>query len=150
MLNHCTLIGKVVATPEEKSVGQKSVLNLRIKTWESYGGNTYDSYHTINIWSEYDKKEARAFQEGALVMVQGKYSTRKVEKNGQSSYFSSLTASAIKEVDINGTVIRQGDDNDDSCRASTPPQGRGRGAINTGNPAPNGYSSNTSEDEVPF
>ena len=63
MLNHCTLIGKVVAAPEEKSVGQKSVLNLRIKTWESYGGNTYEAFHTINIWSDYVKKEARAFQE---------------------------------------------------------------------------------------
>jgi len=148
MLNHCTLIGKVVATPEEKSVGQKSVLNIRIKTWESYGGNTYDSYHTINVWSDYVKKTARTFQEGQLIMVQGKYSTRKVEKNGQSSYFSSLTANSAQQVDIEGNVIRADDRSNESVTVSTPPQGRGRGAINTGNPSPSGYSGES--DDVPF
>jgi len=148
MLNHCTLIGKVVATPEEKSVGQKSVLNIRIKTWESYGGNTYDSYHTINVWSDYVKKTARTFQEGQLIMVQGKYSTRKVEKNGQSSYFSSLTANSAQQVDIEGNVIRADDRSNESVAVSTPPQGRGRGAINTGNPSPSGYSGES--DDVPF
>jgi len=148
MLNHCTLIGEVVAAPEEKSVGQKSVLNLRIKTWESYGGNTYEAFHTINIWSDYVKKDARAFQEGQLIMVQGKYSTRKVEKNGQKSYFASLTANSARTVDISGNVVGPEGRSNSSSAASTPPQGGGRGAINTGNPSPSGYSGES--DDVPF
>ena len=86
MLNQCTLIGRVCSAVEEKNVGQKTVLNFRMETWETTDGKEYKNYHTINIWSEWAKKSGRGFVEGQVVMVIGKYGTKKSEKNGVATW----------------------------------------------------------------
>ena len=147
MLNHCTLIGTIASAPEERNAGSKTVLNFRLKTWKTFNGKSFDSYHTINIWSDFVKSAARSFQEGQMVMVQGDYGTKMVEKNGQKTYYSSLTANSAQAVTIEGTTPQQ----DTSSQGySTPPQGGGRGPVSTGNPAPSGYSGNNDDSDIPF
>ena len=146
MLNHCTLIGTVASAPEERNAGSKTVLNFRLKTWKTFNGKSFDSYHTINIWSDFVKASARSFQEGQTVMVQGKYGTKKVEKNGQATYYSSLTAHSAQAVTAEGVAPSQ---DTGSQSLSSPPDGGGRGPVSTGNPAPSGYSGKN-DDDIPF
>tara|TARA_R110000824_G_scaffold192464_2_gene374623 strand:+ start:1628 stop:2056 length:429 start_codon:yes stop_codon:yes gene_type:complete len=142
MLNKCILIGNIVEPPEEREAGSKTVLTFRLKTWETSNGKRYDGYHTINIWSDYVKKAARSFTKDQMVMVVGKYTTRMVEKNGQKAYYSSLTASSAVPASMEGITVPQ---EETSSSYNQPPNGGGRGPVNTGNPAPR----NNSED-IPF
>ena len=139
MMNKCLLIGELVSEPEERPVGQKSVLNLRVKTWETSNGQRYDAYHTVQIWGERAKENVRNCPVGQLVMCEGKYTTRKVEKNGQNSYYSSLTAFNVEKVSSNG--VGQGSESafsgqGGSSGGSRPPVGGGHGPVDTGNAAP--------------
>ena len=148
MINNCLIIGELVNDPEERAVGQKSVLNLRVKTWETSNGQRYDAYHTVQIWGERAKDNVRNCSVGQLVMCQGKYTTRKVEKNGQTAYYSSLTAFNVEKVSAEG--ISQGGQREatgygGAGNSSRPPVGSGHGPVDTGNPAPssNGVSNSS-------
>ena len=148
MMNKCLIIGELVSEPEERPVGQKSVLNLRVKTWETSNGTRYDAYHTVQIWGERAKENVRNCSVGQLVMCEGKYTTRKVEKNGQNSYYSSLTAFNVEKVSSNGIGQSNEEPFSGQRRASSatrPPVGGGHGPVDTGNSAPsnNGVSNST-------
>ena len=143
MINNCLIIGELAAEPEERQVGQKSVLNLRVKTWETSGGTRYDAYHTVQIWGDRAKENVRNCRSGQLVMCQGKYTTRKVEKNGQKAYYSSLTAFNVEKVSSEGIgqgFQTQGMGSGDTSGGTSPPVGTGHGPVDTGNPAPSGDS----------
>jgi len=143
MINNCLIIGELVSDPEERQVGQKSVLNLRVKTWETSGGTRYDAYHTVQIWGDRAKDNARNCRNGQLVMCQGKYTTRKVEKNGQAAYYSSLTAFNVEKVSAEGIGQSFQKESMGSGSGTRPPAGSGHGPVDTGNPAPisNGVTS---------
>jgi len=143
MINNCLIIGELAAEPEERQVGQKSVLNLRVKTWETSNGTRYDAYHTVQIWGDRAKDNVRNCRSGQLVMCQGKYTTRKVEKNGQAAYYSSLTAFNVEKVSSEGIgqgFQAQGMGSSNSSGGTRPPVGSGHGPVDTGNPAPSSSS----------
>jgi len=147
-MNKCLIIGELVNEPEERAVGQKSVLNLRVKTWETSNGQRYDAYHSVQIWGDRAKDNARNCSVGQLVMCEGKYTTRKVEKNGQTAYYSSLNAFNVEKVNAKG--VGQGSSQErlgenDSSGGARPPVGGGHGPVDTGNNAPhsNGISSSS-------
>ena len=141
MINKCLIIGELVNDPEERAVGQKSVLNLRVKTWETSGGTRYDAYHTVQIWGARAQDNVRNCRVGQLVMCEGKYTTRKVEKNGQTAYYSSLTAFNVEKVSSKGLGHTNQEESmgaSSSSGGSNPPNGSGHGPVDTGNPAPSG------------
>ena len=136
MLNNCTLMGKLASQPEERNAGTRSVVNFRLVTWETVKGNKYDSYHNISVWSDYTKNIVRSMQEGDMVICQGKYQTRKVEKNGDSRYYSSLNAFTVQPVSIEGANISDGSGGgggqNGNASQSSPPSGRGHGPVGGG------------------
>ena len=147
MLNQCTLIGRVASAPEERNAGQKTVLNFRMETWETNNGTQYKTYHTVNIWSDWVKKTARTFTEGQMIMVIGKYGTKKVEKNGSVAYYSSITAHTATPARMDGTSAEPKEESSNGGSYSSPPEGGGRGPVNTVNPY---VASADNGEDIPF
>jgi len=149
MLNKSIIIGELVNEPEERQVGQKSVLNLRVKTWETSNGQRYDAYHSVQIWGDRTKAEARECRVGDLVMCEGKYTTRKAEKNGQTAYYSSLTAFNVSKFTSQGISQGEAQPRVGEGRPSDrtrPPVGGGHGPVDTGNGATHSTSVSDSSD----
>ncbi len=121
MLNKCILVGKICSEITEREAGKDKVMNFRLNTWSTRNGKRWDGWHTIQIWNKNVRDDVRSFPEGTMVMCEGSYQTRMVEKDGVKTYYSNLQAFKVDRFDADGI---SGD-----APKSTPPSGGGHGPI---------------------
>jgi single-strand DNA-binding protein len=100
MVNQVTLVGKVSGEPKKgKTKNGFDMLQFRVETIQAgYGENAQDirEWHTCSAYSGVAER-AEGVQDGKWVCVNGRLSTRKYDKNGETRYFTSI---AVKSVDV--------------------------------------------------
>ncbi|WP_375637036.1 single-stranded DNA-binding protein [Bartonella sp. AP152HLJHH] len=105
MLNKVTLIGRLGATPESKTMNSGTeVVNFRMATSESYTDkNTHQKvekteWHSVVIFNPHLAKIALQYlNKGSKVYVEGKLQTRKwQDKNGHDRYTTEIILPQFK------------------------------------------------------
>jgi single-stranded DNA-binding protein len=94
MYNSCLLVGRVSKHPVHTTTksGIKAV-KLYVETTESKD----TQWHCVNLYGDFTKF-ATDIAENDLVLVSGRIITRKYDKGGQKSYYTSISASKIKKL----------------------------------------------------
>ncbi|MBB4077344.1 single-strand DNA-binding protein [Bartonella fuyuanensis] len=105
MLNKVTLIGRLGADPESKTMNSGTeVVNFRMATSESYTDkNTHQKvekteWHSIMVFNPHLAKIALQYlSKGSKVYIEGKLQTRKwQDKNGHDRYTTEIVLSQYK------------------------------------------------------
>ena len=84
MLNNVTLMGRLVADPENRTTSAgKSVANFRIAVDRSYtkDGNREADFITIVAWESTATFVEKYFKKGDMIAIQGRIQTRSYEDN---------------------------------------------------------------------
>ncbi|MDP3612497.1 MAG: single-stranded DNA-binding protein [Rubrivivax sp.] len=95
MLNKVTLIGNLGADPEQRTAGNKPVVNLRLattETWKDRNGDRQEKteWHRITVWGEGNAKYLAYAQKGTTLYIEGKLETRSYESNGETKYSTEI------------------------------------------------------------
>lgn len=99
--NQVQLIGRVGSEPDQKEFdGGKSRTNLNIATHYTYknaeGEKVEETdWHNVVAWGKTGEIAAKYLKKGSEVAIQGRLSTRKYEKDGQTRYITEVVASDL-------------------------------------------------------
>lgn len=101
-VNSVTLVGHLGKDPELRHTGSgQAVCELSIATsenWKDKSGNKQErvEWHKVTVWGTTAENCAKYLTKGRLVYVRGRIQTDKVEKDGQTKYFTKIIADDVK------------------------------------------------------
>jgi single-stranded DNA-binding protein len=84
-INHSVLGGVIVSPPQTNEYG----VSFRLKTWRTHKGRVFLTSHNIDVGG-YAKEVVQNLRVGDCVVVQGTTEIKKIEKNGQDSWFTQV------------------------------------------------------------
>lgn len=120
-LNQVTLIGRLGKDPEIRSLNNgDKVANFSIATseqWKTKDGEKKEKteWHNVVVWGNLVKVVEQYVHKGDKIMVQGKLTTEKYEKDGIDRYATKivLTGYDAKLLLLGSKSDREGDQSDD-------------------------------------
>lgn len=100
-VNKAIFLGRVVAAPESKNVGQALVVNFRLALNESYNdkeGKRVEKteYVQITAWNKLAEICNKFLTQGREVYIEAKVQTDSYEKGGEKRYSTKFVANAIQ------------------------------------------------------
>lgn len=107
-VNKVILVGNVGADPEIQYVQENlPVARFTLATSESYKNKdgekiTNTEWHNIVIWRGLAKVVEQYVKKGSRLYLEGKITTRKYEKDGQTKYFTEIVARDMQMLDSKG------------------------------------------------
>ena len=107
-VNKVILIGNVGNDPEVNYIKEDvPVAKFSLATSESYtnrDGQRVDTteWHNVVVWRGLAKVVEKYVKKGSKLYIEGKITTRKYEKDGQTKYFTEIVARELKMLDKKG------------------------------------------------
>jgi single-strand DNA-binding protein len=117
MLNKCSFIGRLGKDAEIIAVNNnKKVAKFSIATSETYkdkNGERQTVTEWINIvaWSPLAEIVEKYVKKGDLLYIEGKYTTRKYEKDGNTKYFTEIKCRELKMLGNKNKSTNKSEDN---------------------------------------
>lgn len=129
-LNSVQLIGRLGRDPEVKyTQSQTAVTSLAIATSEyrkDQTGQTTETteWHRVTVWARAAEACGQYLRKGSQVFVEGRLTTRKYDKDGQTHYATEIVASNVQFLDSKPQEQSQGQEQGfDAAKYSTPMPG---------------------------
>lgn len=94
MINKIFLLGTVKSQPQKRG----AAMSFRMGTWRiHHDGRRFDTTHTVEAFGN-NSEIASSLIEGEMISVEGSIKHSSYEKNGQTVWFTSVSASSITKV----------------------------------------------------
>ena len=136
MINKIFLLGTVKSQPQKRG----AAMSFRVGTWRNHhDGRRFDTTHTVEGFGR-NAEVASSLSEGEMISVEGSIKHSSYEKNGQTVWFTSVSASNITKVGQEAqSGLSQGDQAQSNQAQSNQAQARPQGS------APDQYPPNQSK-----
>jgi single-strand DNA-binding protein len=117
MYNLITLIGHLGQAPETKNLSMgSSVTRLSLATsisWKNTEGvkSEKTEWHSIVLWNKLGQVAQDYLEKGSKVLIVGRVEYRKVEKNGETRYYTDVIASEMRLLSTKSTPTNSSPEN---------------------------------------
>lgn len=99
MLNHATIMGRLVRDPELRHAGETPVCSFRIacdRDFKSKGGERETDFVDVVVWRKQAENVAKYFTKGRMAVVDGRLQIRPwTDKEGVKRYNSEIVADHV-------------------------------------------------------
>lgn len=99
-INEVRLLGNLGADPELRRHGERTVLNMRLGTTETYVDDTgvrqnRTEWHNCALWGKRAEPLSKYLKKGSRIHVSGSLRTRKYEKDGTTKYSTDVIVTDV-------------------------------------------------------
>ena len=118
-MNKAILIGNVGKDPETRQINETTLSTFSLATSEKWKNGERTDWHTVKVWGKLSEVVEKYVKKGMKVCIEGRIQYDKLEKDGETKYFTSINADRMEMLSKKQAEEKQeqlpepiGDDND--------------------------------------
>ena len=105
-MNKVMLIGHLGGDPDVKSVGETQLAKFSVATtkkWKDNGEQKEKTeWHNISAWGKLAELCGKYLKKGSKVFIEGELNYNKVEKDGDTKYYTTIKMDTLEFLDSKG------------------------------------------------
>ena len=91
-MNKVILIGNVGKDPETRQINETTLSTFSLATTEKWKDGERTDWHTVKVWGKLSEIVEKYVKKGMKVCIVGRIRYDKLEKDGETKYFTSIKA----------------------------------------------------------